>query len=200
MGFALLWSMGIAWAGALRAHPWRTRLEMGGLGQVGGSHELPPWSPEPPPAPHLAGTVRVHGDLQHPEAQPDGAHFGGHVDDRGPAAAQPCLLRTFCRLLQQRQEFLTQGHPRSVNTDPFEGFRPALKVLTPWLQTMEEQLENAPRMGQARAIRRSKAWEMLLLQPPCSPSHGPVPTSVAHSTQESISQCRRTPKSPRIPW
>lgn len=59
-------------------------------------------SPNPPLPPHLAGTVWVHGGLQHPKTQPDGAHFGRHIDDGSPAAAQPLRPRVLRRLLQER--------------------------------------------------------------------------------------------------
>lgn len=104
------------------------RLGEPGRGWVAWGRWVPPWaplstgmvhsraSPAPQLAPHLAGTVRVHGGLWHPEAQPNGAQFGGDVDDRGPAAAQPLLPHALRCLLQEWQKFLKQRHQRSVNT------------------------------------------------------------------------------------
>lgn len=104
------------------------RLGEPGRGWVAWGRWVPPWaplstgmvhsraSPAPHLAPHLAGTVRVHGGLWHLQTQPDGAQFGGDVDDRGPAAAQPLLPHALRCLLQEWQKFLKQRHQRSVNT------------------------------------------------------------------------------------
>lgn len=78
----------------------------GCLKQVHGLHGGP--SPNLPPPPHLAGTVWVHGGLQHTKTQPDGAHFGRHIDDGSPAAAQPLRPRILRCLLQERQELLAE--------------------------------------------------------------------------------------------
>lgn len=40
--------------------------------------------------------------------QPDGAHFGRHIDDGSPAAAQPLRPRILRCLLQERQELLAE--------------------------------------------------------------------------------------------
>ena len=107
---------------SVRASAWESQAG-GGWPGAGGAHGLPSLgtvhsraSPAPPLAPHLAGTVRVHGGLQHAEAQPNGAQFGGDVDDRGPAAAQPLLPRILRCLLQERQKLLAQRHRGFVNT------------------------------------------------------------------------------------
>lgn len=87
----------------LCASAWENQAGVGGWGRGCPMGSLPSMgtvpgtaSPTPPLAPHLAGPVRVHGGLWQPEAQPDGAQFGGDVDDSGPAAAQTLLPLAAC--------------------------------------------------------------------------------------------------------